>query len=533
MTKDNFDKVFDVVGHAGRYQYILYMCTGIVGIITGWTLTNPNFLLVTPNYRCKVENKDYSNTNFSASYFSLKKSTDKCVNQTLVNPCDQCESYEFDTSDKDTNYVNSFSVEYELICDKKKKKTLMKQTWFLGTMIGALFLSYIIDNHGRKAGIFVGELLRLVANLLIAFSHDLTLSIWYRVLVAAGFEICYKSAYIYAVEIVGTKKRAMFGMAFIFFYSCGYATLSGVAYIFQDWRHLIIFVGVASVVPMGIMFVIPESPRYSYAQKKYDEAEKALKTIAEKNGNNPDLVDINEIINLDSENKNNNESSEKQVYTALDLFTNGKRMMYVLIICIISWSGANLLYYGVTLNAAGLPFNIYVSNLCYALAEWPAAVAGVYVIEMKKLGRVRAMALVYGLCGVCLVLGSLSQKYAGCETSFDNFFVTASIIFKLFGKCLATLCFTCAFMVCAEMFPTIVRGNAMAVCSLMSRIAGAMAPEIIELGETMPLLPGFILGGVGIFCGVLILALPETRGQAMLMTFKQADEFYKKKLFKF
>ena len=208
-------------------------------------------------------------------------------------------------------------------------------------------------------------------------------------------------------------------------------------------------------------------------------------------------------------------------------------MIYVLSVCIISWSGVNLLYYGVSLNPAGLPFNIYISNLCYALAEWPVAIIGSYAIETKKLGRVKAMALFYGLCGICLVMGSITQKQAGCDTSFENMFVIASITLKMVGKFLAALCFTCAYMVCAEMFPTNIRGNAMAICSLLSRVAGLVAPWIINLGETMPLMPGFILGGVGILCGLLILTLPETRGEPMLMNFQQADQFYKNKMFKF
>ena len=142
------------------------------------------------------------------------------------------------------------------------------------------------------------------------------------------------------------------------------------------------------------------------------------------------------------------------------------------------------------------------------------------------------MALCYSLCGICLVLGSIAQKYAGCDTSFDNSYVVISICLKMMGKFLAALCFTCAYMVCAEMLPTNVRGNAMAVCSLLSRLAGLIAPWIINLGETMPLVPGFILGAVGIFCGGLILTLPETRGEPMLMSFEQADQFYKKQLFK-
>ena len=102
-------------------------------------------------------------------------------------------------------------------------------------------------------------------------------------------------------------------------------------------------------------------------------------------------MNVQEIVKLDSNTDDNNEGSEKKVNTVLDLFRNGSRMIYVLTVCVISWSGVNLLYYGVTLNPAGLPFNIYVSNLCYALAEWPVAILGSYAIETKKLGRVHCV----------------------------------------------------------------------------------------------------------------------------------------------
>ena len=138
--------------------------------------------------------------------------------------------------------------------DNRSYTTLIKQAWFLGIAIGALSMSIIIDNYGRKAGILIGESMRLVANLLIARSSSLQFSAWLRVLVAAGHELAQKSAYIYVIEVVGGEKRGRFGMSFIFFYSFGYASLSAIAYILPYWRDFMMFLGLVSLVPIATLY---------------------------------------------------------------------------------------------------------------------------------------------------------------------------------------------------------------------------------------------------------------------------------------
>ena len=261
---DNFDKLFDVVGHAGRYQYFLFFILGITYMITGWTLTSVNFLLMTPDYKCgdielqNSENQSFekNSTNFDQTigFFSIKKDACEKNNSrtTIPDPCDSsCENYEFDKSERTWN---SYAVEYELICDNRSYTTLIKQAWFLGIAIGALSMSIIIDNYGRKAGILIGESMRLVANLLIARSSSLQFSAWLRVLVAAGHELAQKSAYIYVIEVVGGEKRGRFGMSFIFFYSFGYASLSAIAYILPYWRDFMMFLGLVSLVPIATLY---------------------------------------------------------------------------------------------------------------------------------------------------------------------------------------------------------------------------------------------------------------------------------------
>jgi OCT family organic cation transporter-like MFS transporter 4/5 len=46
------------------------------------------------------------------------------------------------------------------------------------------------------------------------------------------------------------------------------------AFLIQDWRDLQITLGILVFLLVGLYFVLPESPRWLIAQRKYDEAKK-------------------------------------------------------------------------------------------------------------------------------------------------------------------------------------------------------------------------------------------------------------------
>ena len=67
--------------------------------------------------------------------------------------------------------------------------------------------------------------------------------------------------------------------------------------------------------------------------------------------------------------KQKNKSNVKSTFSTIDLFTNGKLLIIVTIIQSTSFFTCSLVYYGMTLNAAKIPGDLYVNNLIGAVIE--------------------------------------------------------------------------------------------------------------------------------------------------------------------
>lgn len=64
--------------------------------------------------------------------------------------------------------------------------------------------------------------------------------------------------------------------------------------------------------------------------------------------------------------------------------------------------------------------------------------------------------------------------------------------------------------------PQSARNLILGVSSLAARIGGIIAPQVVLAAVSLdPSIPFIIFGGCGLFAGLISLALPETRGQAM------------------
>ena len=78
----------------------------------------------------------------------------------------------------------------------------------------------------------------------------------------------------------------------------------------------------------------------------------------------------------------------------------------------------------------------------------------------------------------------------------------------------------------AELFPTPVRGNAVALGSSAARIGGAISPLVLRLYEWKSYLPGSVMSVLAISAGLLTFLLPETRDKPLPMTFAEADRLH-------
>ena len=80
-----------------------------------------------------------------------------------------------------------------------------------------------------------------------------------------------------SIELVGNKYKTFTGLFFHTPYAIGQVILGLVAIGVRDYQIYQIVISIPCFIMLGLYFVIPESPRWLIARKKYLEAENIIK----------------------------------------------------------------------------------------------------------------------------------------------------------------------------------------------------------------------------------------------------------------
>ena len=96
------------------------------------------------------------------------------------------------------------------------------------------------------------------------------------------------------------------------------------------------------------------------------------------------------------------------------------------------------------------------------------------------------------------------------------------VFLSLIGKFGASASFSIVYVYTAEMFPTVIRNQAVGTCSLVARIGGITSLLLDLLKEYWLPAPVFIMGCVASVAGVLAVFFPETLGEKLPETKEEA-----------
>ncbi|XP_045066256.1 solute carrier family 22 member 13-like [Coregonus clupeaformis] len=181
----------------------------------------------------------------------------------------------------------------------------------------------------------------------------------------------------------------------------------------------------------------------------------------------------------------------------LDLFRIPYLRKRALILSYI-WFVTSLVYYGVSLNVGNFGLDIYLTQLIFGLAELPARLGSLPLIEHFGRRICQATALFFGGTA-CLVLLAIP----------DDLPVVTTVIAVL-GKFALAASFTIVYVYTAELYPTVVRQNGVGLNSMSARVAGILAPLIRLLEMYHYAIPMLIYGILPFLGGGLCFLLPET-----------------------
>ena len=174
----------------------------------------------------------------------------------------------------------------------------------------------------------------------------------------------------------------------------------------------------------------------------------------------PHLLEINhEKVNEGTE--KNNESTPSGIS---GLFKDSNVRKNTLIM-FVNWMVCTLGYYGISMGAANLGDNIFISIILLAFIEIPSYIFCVCI--MDHWGRKPIFISSLLISGVAAIPAGFLE---------DGAVRTALAMIGKFG---ATAAFSIAYLYTAELFPTQMRSTAVGMCSMMARIGGLAAPQVI------------------------------------------------------
>uniref|UniRef100_A0A8C9RD68 Solute carrier family 22 member 6 n=1 Tax=Scleropages formosus TaxID=113540 RepID=A0A8C9RD68_SCLFO len=408
---------------------------------------------------------------------------------TTDTPAAECQNgWVYDTS----TFTSTIATEWDLVCGKKGMTKGTATIFFIGLMCGAVVFGILSDRFGRKTMLLVTYLLALTFGLASAFSTSYMMFAIMRFF--TGFSLTGISiiSIILSVEWCGIENRTVAGVIVSLDWSLGSMMLSGIAYLVNDWRWLIVAVTSPLFLAVIAWWWLPESARWLIVNGKVKRAHMYLEKCAKMNNRAQFMSEIMpETLSYAKVKENSNRK-----YTYLDLIRTPNIRKLSLFTGIV-WYGVAFTYYGISLNIGGFNLNIYLTQFIYGAIEMPAKI-GTYFC-LNKFGRRTTQVGTLFLTGVCIAI---------------NLFVPNMGVFRtvvaVLGKGLAEASFTTIYLYTAELYPTVVRQNGLGYVSCMGRLGVSMAPLVLLLEDVWRPLPQVIFCSVVITSSLMAWLLPET-----------------------
>ncbi|XP_055954393.1 organic cation transporter protein [Patella vulgata] len=396
-------------------------------------------------------------------------------------------------------YSSTIVSQFDLVCQRKVWKSTSKTVFFLGRLCGAVSFGQLSDRFGRRPMFFVGAAILLVAGSIAAAAQNIYMFLPMYFLQGLAHTGIFLVAFTLSTELVGPKYRLFVGIMNQMFYSVGYMTLSGMAYLLRDWRYLELAITLPVVLFATYWWFLPESVRWLLSHNRNEDAQKYLQEAAATNGTKlPPSI---------TESLQDGKTVEKsRTYHFLDLVRTWAMAKITLNIC-FNWFVNALVYYGLSLNTENLAGDPYL-NFCIAGAvEIPAYI--LCIVFLNKVGR--RIPLVISMC-----VGGIACILSGTIPINDNSDIkTLTIVLAMTGKFFITASYAIVYLLASEVYPTVVRNIGMGVSSMSARIAGILVPTMLDLKSIWTPLPLVMFGSLSIVAGILAMLLPETTGKPL------------------
>ena len=389
----------------------------------------------------------------------------------------------------------------------------------IGCIVGVLLAGEMSDRLGRRRALILAAALFLISAVGTAFPQTLTQFVIFRILGGVGVGIASMTSPMYIAEISPAHIRGRMvsinqfaivsGMLVVYFVNYLIALQGNEAWnVETGWRWMFASESLPAIVFLGLMFLVPATPRWLMKQGRRDEALTILKRIGGQAHAEVELKEIETTVAHES-------GSLRQ------LLRSNMRIVLVVGIALAvlqQVTGINVfLYYAPEIFkklGAGTDAALF-QTIIVGVVNMGFTIIAIWTVD--KLGRKPLM--IVGATGMGISLFALGfASYAQRVEAWALIFVLGYI--ASFALSLGPV----VWVVLSEIFPTKIRGRAMSIATLCLWISNFIVSQTFPMmSENKFLLDkfhgAFPFWVYGVLCGVtvvfVLLFVPETKGKSL------------------
>lgn len=389
----------------------------------------------------------------------------------------------------------------------------------VGCILGASVAGKLSDQFGRKNVLIFAAIMFLISAIGSAIPESLTEFIIYRIIGGIGVGAASMTSPMYIAEISPARIRGrmvslnqfaiIFGMLVVYFVNYFIAGQGDELWNqTTGWRWMFGSEALPALALLVLMFTVPESPRWLAKQGQHDKALSILSRIGGKQHGDTELAEIKASI-----------SHEKESLS--QLFAPGMRMVLVIGILLAVFqqiTGINVvLYYAPEIfkSMGGETNAALFQTILVGAVNLTFTVIAIWTVD--KLGR--KPLLLIGSAGM-----GISMFAIGLAAYLQNTGMWVLFFILSYIACFALSLGPVVWVYLSEIFPTKIRGRAMAIATVCLWIA------CFTISQTFPMLHdnaylvekfnhGFSFWLYGVMCVVTFLFvlryIPETKGKSL------------------
>ncbi|XP_075988812.1 organic cation transporter protein-like [Anticarsia gemmatalis] len=526
----DLDDLFPYIGDFGWYQRYLFLMMIPYSFFFAFVYFGQIFMTVVPEeYWCEVpelrnltveerrhlsiplNNNKYDRCSvYDVDWASVLNSGIKEPNpQWTVKKCDR---WEFNYSDVPYETIAS---QQGWVCDRDSYAATAQCVFFCGAILGGLIFGWIADKYGRIPALVGANLAGFAGGVGTAFTNSFWSFCLCRFIVGLAYDNCFVVMYIVVLEYVGPKWRTFVAnMCIATYFTLAACMLPWIALGVNEWRNYTLLISVPLLLAAITPWLVPESARWLIAQGRIDEAMKILKNFERWNRKKiPDHI-VKEFQETATEIAK--AEQELKQYSVIDLVRTPRLRRHTILLLFI-WMCIAMVFDGHVRNVGTLGLDMFVTFSVATFTEFPADVLLIMILDV--VGR-RWLAF-----GSMVISGIFSLLATTAPIGI------ASASLAIVGRFAVNISYNIGMQYAAELLPTVVRAQGLAVIHISGYIATILTPYIVYLATVAREIPLLILGALGIVGGCLCLFLPESMGKDMPQTIQDGENYGREQKF--